>query len=530
MTTTVSDRTSGPARAIPAAEAGARASRRGWATSGLLFAALLTTAAWLPFLHSPLTSDESGFLLLAQHWSPGHSLYGDYWVDRPPLLLWLFSVAAHLGPTSATAAGVTAPGVKVLGALASGASMILVGVLARQLAPEARWARRTAVVLAAALLSSPLFGMPETDGEVLAVPFVILGLVCLLAALRRPWGPRVFALAVGSGASGMAAALVKQNVIDVFVFGVVLVVLSRGRVSRLGGRAAAFVAGAAGMLGAAVAAAWAQGTSVGDLWDAIVVFRIQASGVIGSSASEATPQRMTGLIVAFLTSGAAVVLAVSAATVLTRMVRARRQATPAAANPSESTAGLTWPVVALVAWELCGALLGGSYWLHYLTGLLPGLVLMIAIARPGLWPRRMLTVAVAYTAAASLAVWVHHVATPASVSSDAQVMSYLREHAQASDGVVVGFGHPDIVAGSGLQSPYEHLWSLPVRVRDPRLEELRDVMAGPSAPGWLVVAGDSLDTWGLDADKAQLYLERHYVERVGYGDWHIWQREDERTR
>ena len=528
---------------MPDSEAGARASRRGWATWGLLFAALATTAVWLPFLHSPLTSDESGFLLLAQHWSPGHSLYGDYWVDRPPLLLWLFSVAAHLGPTTATGAGVTAPAVKLLGAAASGASVLLVGVLARQVAPGSRWASRSVIVLAAALLSSPLFGMPETDGEVLAVPFVLLGLVCLVAALRRPWGRRVSVLAASAGASGMAAALVKQNVIDVFVFAVVLVVVSRGRVDRLGRRVAAFAAGAAGMLAVAVAGAWAQGTSAGGLWDAIVVFRIQASGAIGSSASEATPQRMTELVVAFLTSGAASVLVVSAAAILTRMVLARRHATPALANPAsanpaaaipvESAEVLVWPVVAVVAvvvWELCAVVLGGSYWLHYLTGLVPGLVLMVGIVRPGLWSRRVLTVAVAYTALASLAVWVHQVATPAAVSSDAQVMSYLREHAQPSDGVVVGFGHPDIVAGSGLPSPYEHLWSLPVRVRDPRLEELQGVLAGPSAPRWLVVAGDSLDTWGLDADQAQQYLERHYVEQVSYGDWHIWRRQDETAR
>jgi hypothetical protein len=505
-------------------EAGARASRRGWAAWGLLFAALATTAVWLPFLHSPLTSDESGFLLLAQQWSPGRSLYGDYWVDRPPLLLWLFDVASHLGPTTATAAGIMAPAVKLLGAAASGASVFLVGVLARQVAPRSEWARRSVVVLAVALLSSPLFGMPETDGEVLALPFVLLGLVCLVAGLRRPRGPRGIVLAASAGASGMAAALVKQNVIDVFVFAVVLAVLSRSRVDRLGRRVAAFTAGAAGMLGAAVAGAWARGTSAGGLWDAIVVFRIQASGVIGSSASEATPQRMTELVVAFLTSGAALVLVVSAAAILTRVVLARRRATATLANP-ESTEVLVWPVVALVVWELCGVVLGGSYWLHYLTGLVPGLVVMVGIARPGPWPRRLLTVVVAYAAAASLAVWVHHVATPAAVSSDAQVMSYLREHAQPSDGVVVGFGHPDIVAGSGLQSPYEHLWSLPVRVRDPRLEELQGVLAGPSAPRWLVVAGDSLDTWGLDADQAQQYLERHYVEQVSYGDWHVWRRQ-----
>lgn len=530
MTITVSDHTSRRARAVPDSEAGAHASRRGWAISGLLVAALMTTAAWLPFLHRPLTSDKSGFLLLAQHWSRGRSLYGDYWVDRPPLLLWLFSAADHLGPTSATAAGVTAPGVKLLGAVASGASVILVGVLARLVSPSGRWGPPAAVVAAAALLSSPLFGMPETDGEVLSVPFVLLGLVCLVGALRRSWGPRVVVLAVAAGASGMAAALVKQNVIDVFVFSVVLVALSRGRVSRLGARVVAFVAGAVGVLVTAIAGAWAQGTSVGGLWDAIVVFRIQASGVIGSSASEATPQRMTGLFVAFVASGAALVLVVSATAVLMRMVRVRRVTTPAAANSAESAGVLVWPVVALVVWELCGVVLGGSYWLHYLTGLVPGLVLMLAISRPGRWSRRVLTVAVAYTAAASLAVWVPHVATPAAVSPDAQTMSYLREHAQPSDGVVVGFGHPDIVAGSGLQSPYEHLWSLPVRVRDPHLDELRSVMAGSSAPRWVVVAGNSLDTWGLDAEQAQQYLARHYVDQVSYGEWHVWERQEEGTR
>lgn len=518
---------------MPVAEAGTRASRLGQAPWGLLFAALATTAVWLPFLHRPLTSDESGFVLLAQHWSPGRSLYGDYWVDRPPLLLWLFDLASHLAPTSATAVGVIAPGVKLLGALASGTSVLLVGVLGRQVGPGSRWACRTVVVLAGALLSSPLFGMPETDGEVLAVPFVLLGLVCLVAAMRQRWGRRVIVLAVGAGASAAAAALVKQNVIDVFVFAVVLGVLSRGRVSRLRARVAAFTAGAAGMLGAALAGAWAQGTSAADLWDAIVIFRLQALEVIGSSASEATQQRMTELVVAFLTSGAAPVLVVAAAAVLARMVRARRPVTPASAhpaalNPVESSEVLAWPAVALVGWELCGVVVGGSYWLHYLTGLVPGLVLLVAITRPGPWSRRVLTVAVAYTAAASLAVWVHHVATPVVASPDAQVMSYLREHAQPSDGVVVGFGHPDIVVGSGLQSPYEHLWSLPVRVRDAHLAELQGVLTGPSAPRWLVVAGDSLETWGVDADRAQQYLERHYVEQVSYGDWHIWRRQGRR--
>lgn len=492
---------------------------------------MLAAAAWLPFLRAPLTSDESGFLLLAEHWHPGTSLYGDYWVDRPPLLLWLFSLAGHLGPTSVSVAGVTAPGVKLLAAAASGVAVILTAVLARLVAPDAWGARGAAVVLTVALLSTRLFGMPEADGEVLAVPFVLLGLVGLVVALRRPWGRCAVMYAAGAGASAMAAALVKQNVIDVFVFAIVLAVLSRGRVPRLAERIAAFAAGAAAALVVTVGAAWTRGTSPVGLWDAIVVFRVRASVVIGASASVETRQRVTDLAIAFLASGGAVVLVVAATAVVARVVQARAaeargprmQAT--ADQPAMRTPGMAWPVLAICAWELLGVAAGGSYWRHYLTGVLPGLVTMVAIARPGRWHKRVLTLAVAYTAAASLVVWVHQVASPRAVSPDAQVMSYLRQHAAPTDGVVVGFGHADIVAGSGLPSPYEYLWSLPARVRGPHLIQMRNVMAGPSAPRWIVVAGDSLDSWGLDAASAQRYLERHYTAQVAYGDWHIWQRQ-----
>lgn len=492
--------------------------------AGVGLAAVATTAAWLPFLGNRLGSDESGFLLLAQHWRPGRSLYGDYWVDRPPLLIWLFSLAGHLGPTSATAAGLTAPGVKLIGAAASGVAVILSGVLTGLVAPDERWSRRAAVVVTVVLLCNPLFGMPETDGEVLAVPFVLLGLVCLVVALRRPWDRRAVGCAAGAGGSAMAAALVKQNVIDVFIFAAVLMVLLHARVPRPGSRVALFAAAAGAVLVAAVAGAWRLGTSPAGLWDAIVVFRIQASAVIGSSASEATPQRMGDLGISFLGSGAAVMLVVSAAVVVAHTVRARGQAPPAATESEVTTRALAWAVLAMTAWEMFGVAAGGSYWLHYLTGLVPGAAMMVAIARPGPWPKRVMSLVVAYMTAASVSVWVYDLATGAGASSEVRVMSYLRAHAKPSDGVVVGFGHPDIVAGSGLQSPYEHLWSLPVRVRDPRLVELERVMAGPSAPRWVVVAGDSLDTWGLDAAPAQQYLERHYVEQVAYGDWHIWQR------
>lgn len=472
----------------------------------MLIAALVAMAAWLPFLHRPLTADESGFLMLAQQWEPGRSLYGDYWVDRPPLLLWLFSIAGHLGPVDATTSGLLAPGLKLLGAAASGMSVVLAGLLASQVAPGNRAARLTSVVLTAALLSSPLLGMSVVNGELLAVPFVLLGLVFAVTAMNRSWGWRTAVLAAGAGASGMAAALVKQNFIDVFVFTAVLVALSRGRVPRLWERAAVFAGGAAVLLGAALLGAWARGTSASELWSAVVVFRIEAAETIDGSASAATLGRSVQLAAASLGSGVVVVLFIAVAVVLTR------------------GAPLARPVLAMTAWELFAIAAGGSYWLHYLTGIVPGLVLLVATARPGPRSGPALRGAVAYSVAAAIAVWASWALAPPQVAPEARVSSYLREHARPTDGVVVGFGHPEIIAATGLDSPYENLWSLPARVRDPHLAHLHGVMAGDSAPRWVIVQGDSLDTWGLDGDNAQQYLLRHYVKRVSYDDWHIWQR------
>ena len=489
----------------------------GWEIAALVLAVVIAVLAWVPFLEHPLGSDESGFLLLAQHWSHGTSLYGDYWVDRPPLLLWLFDLADHAGPTSTATVGVVAPAVKILGALASGLAVLLTGLLARRVAPTTRWARVGAIVVATALLCSPLLGMPETDGEVLAVPLVLLGLLLLIGSALRPWGSRALLLTVGAGAAATSAALVKQNVVDVFVFALVALLVAHRQVERPAARAAAFTSGAVGTLAVAMVAAAAQGTSPAGVWNAIVVFRFHATAVIGSSASSATPERMHSLIEAFLASGAAAVLVMTAVLALREAVR--------------RTQPLAVPALVLVAWELVGVACGGSYWLHYLTGLVPGLVLLVAIARASRrWVTLLFTGVVSYVVLAAAVVWIDVANTPVGETSDAQVESYLRAHAEPSDGVVVGFGHPGIVAGSGLSSPYEHLWSLPVRVNDPRLTELQRVLSGPDAPDWVVTAGSALDTWGLDAESADHYLAEHYVREAIFGDWYVWHRFDEGPR
>lgn len=51
--------------------------------------------ARLVFLWEPLRSDEGGYLLAARNWhTGGEFLYGGYHVDRPPLLMLIFRLAA----------------------------------------------------------------------------------------------------------------------------------------------------------------------------------------------------------------------------------------------------------------------------------------------------------------------------------------------------------------------------------------------------------------------------------------------------
>ena len=65
---------------------------------------------------------------------------------------------------------------------------------------------------------------------------------------------------------------------------------------------------------------------------------------------------------------------------------------------------------------------------------------------------------------------------------------------------------------------------LSVRVRDPDLTELVGVLAGAHPPRWVVVAGTSLATWGVNAARGQQVLEQHYREVTSAGDWEVFER------
>jgi hypothetical protein len=444
--------------------------------------AVLAGAVWLPFAGRPLSPDEGGLLILGGQWSDGSSLYGDYFVDRPPLLIALFSLADALGGTPWT--------LRLLGLVAVVATVLLAGAVGRAAAVSPVLPALTAAVLVA----TPLFGGTVVNGELLGLPFLVGGCVAVLVAARSD---RWLGFALAAGVLGACGALVKQSLLDVFVLAVVLLA-GRRRWGALGALAGAALA----TIALAVALAFWRGTAPTDLWDAVVVFRREAASVIASSATEATTSRLRGMLLALLGSGVPLL-------VVALVRRARGSA-------------LLWAALAVLAWELAVVLAGGSYWLHYLMGLVPGLVLLSAAA-PG--TDRLVRAAYA-VCAVSTAVTVCWVLLQPIDRPEEPAVAWLDEHAEPGDTALVAFGGANILRETGLDSPYPDLWSLPVRVHDPDLTALGDLLASADRPTWLIVAGSSLSTWGVDATAADRLLAEHYDQATAAGDWTIYRSHD----
>ena len=444
--------------------------------------AVLAGAVWLPFAGRPLSPDEGGLLILGGQWSEGSSLYGDYFVDRPPLLIALFSLADALGGTPWT--------LRLLGVAVVVSTVLLAGAVGRA-------AGRSPVLpalTAAVLVATPLFGGTVVNGELLGLPFLVGGCAAALMAARSD---RWLGWALLAGVLGACGALVKQSLLDIFVLAAVLLV-TRRRWDALG----AVVAAAVATVAAAVALAAWRGTAPTDLWEAVVVFRQQAASVIASSATGSTTNRLGGLLLALLATGVPLLVVA-----LARRLRG---------------SSLLWPALSVLAWELLVVLAGGSYWLHYLMGLVPGLVLLTAAA-PGAdrLLRAAYAVCVASTAVALCWVLVRPIDRP-----EEPAVAWLDAHAQPGDTAVVAFGGANILRETGLHSPYPDLWSLPVRVHDPDLADLCALLGSPARPTWLVVAGTSLGTWGVDATEADRLLGQHYEPATTAGDWTIYRSDD----
>jgi hypothetical protein len=444
--------------------------------------ALAALLGWLPFLWRPLSPDEGGYLIVASQWGPGSSLYGDYWVDRPPVLIGLFALADGVGDPWA---------LRVLGCVAVVATVLLAALIGRLAAPATRIGPALAAGTAAVFIATPLFGGSVVNSELLALPFILAGLAGAIVASSAQDRRTEVGYAVLAGVAGTLAVLTKQSQVDVFVVVLVLVLMTRRTMVLTGAAIGSLLT-----LMAAFQVSSGLGTSAGDLVDALVTFRWDAAQVIRESATYTTPWRLAGVLGALVGSIAPFVA-------IGLLVRLRGPAT-------HGVRDLRWPALALLGWELVVVLLGGSYWLHYLMGLVPGLVLLAAAAA-----QRKLeagpTLVLPYAAAAisTVATIAFVVAEPIE-RPEAPVIEYLAAESEPGDTAMVAFGAANVLRETGMTSPYEQLWSLPVRVRDPELETLTEVLAGSRAPTWVVADGTSMRTWGVDATTADRALRDRY--------------------
>jgi hypothetical protein len=418
----------------------------------------------LLLVNRPPTPDEGGFLVVASQWHVGgSSLYGNYWVDRPPLLIGIFRLADLTG-------GLVA--LRVIGALAAAAAVVLLASSARRAFGDR--AAIAAAVVAGALLVTPLFGAGYVDGELLAVPFVALGIRLAVEALETDDPLAARAAALGTGVAAVLAVLVKQNFADVAVFAAVCWVVG-WRTRRLTGRTLRDLVALAGVgvvVGYAVVMLWAMahGTSPLGVYEATYPFRVHAGRILIDTASQETHLRLSRMVLSVLLSGAVLV-------VLAFVAFAVRRTREAAVLAAIVLTGL-FASVSIAA--------GGSYWLHYLIELAPVVALAagaLSAAAPRLTVGVVGLVAVSGLVAQTVTV-LHPAPDPGTVVGHALAAS-----AQPGDTVLSAFGDADIPQVTGMSSPYPYLWSLPSRALDPDMTLLRGVLAGPDAPTWIVVRG-----------------------------------------
>ena len=483
-----------------------RLSRYTWAV------AALAIVGRLPFLTSSTSPDEGGYLLAGSQWHAGSSVYGSYWVARPPLLIAIDELAADLGGTLA---------LRVIGVLVVVACVLLAAGICREVTDSEHLtlAQGAPVAVVAIFMTTPLFGTTHVDGELLAAPFVLCGVLAYLKATRARPRTAGTSWLLAAGAAATCAAMVKQNSVDVFVFvaACLLVRLAAGERRSALRAAVAFGVGASAVAALVLGLAMARGTGLGELWDAVVSFRFQASSTLNSSGAPASYGiRLQHLVLAGVASLAPLVVAV-----LAWQSRGR----PATRGVPSPALDLRWPACALLVWEVVSIAAGGSYWLHYLLDLVPGItVLAVAAAQRPMSARRALgAVLTAAAVSTGIATAIAALSTP-DYSSDRGTISYLRDHARPGDTAVVAFGHPNILWDAHLTSPYEQLWSLPVRVRDPHLADFSRLLASPQAPTWVVVSGSDLYSWGLDAGHADRVLEAGYhrvADESPYVIWHL---------
>lgn len=455
----------------------------------VLLAGLFATIGHLVLLNAVSGSDEGGFALVARFENlPGPNLYGNLFVDRPPLLFAVFDLANTLGRY----------GDRIVGTVVA---LIVVFTCARTafLLAEHVAARWTAWIVAG-LTSSPLLLAYQLNGEIIAACLVSISIWAFLEARTLTERRSAWTVPIGmlAGAAGLSALLVKQNFGDaiafVMAFGFVEIVRTKNLNTQV---LAAYIMGA--LAPATWAILWARDHhGVGALFYAMYGVRFDASGSLTSAHFWRDFPNLLGRIGASIFSG----LVPITVAVLVASRRRLGRVTSAAAG-----------YLAAIVIELIGIIGGGTFAPHYYIALIPTLsvaagVLIARGATDRQHLRRLLAVKVtAILAVASTlvtgpgwAVAVPQVASPAAVTA-----SWLQAAARPTDTVVVPFTNADVITQSGLRPAYPYNWALLTRTRDPLLVLFRQTLTGRNPPTWIVV-WDTQGDVGLEAAPAWAWI------------------------
>lgn len=467
--------------------------------------ALVAAAARMPGIGWSVGPDESGFTLVARTWHPtAGSPYGQYWVDRPPPLIALVKLTDAIGGVHA---------LRWVAAVGCAFLVLAAAALAREVARSgaAGTAGRAAVLTAigtTALVSNASIDLVFAKGEVLSLPLLVGSAWLVLRALRTR---STVAAALAGLLAGSAIGL-KQNLFGGIVFAAVVLVgetlrhtLTRRDLARLGGAFAA-----AALVPPLATAAWAlaAGVRLSALWYAVYGFRGDAFDVILAGPLGATERRAATLVVVATTTGLALLF-------LWFLVSSRRL--------FRERPVLILATGAVLVVDSVSLALGGSYWRPYLFGLVPAATLSLALltsadpATATRWarPRVVTTALVALLVASSVvsgARWVRSWPQADDPTNGVAIGRAIGATSRSGDTLTIWGGQADVQLASGLASPYQYLWSLPARTRDPGSRQLAGVLAGPQAPTWFL-SWVAINAWH-DGTAAALdpVLQERYVK------------------
>ena len=493
-------------------------------------AAVAAALLRFPGLVWPIRPDEAGFTLVARTWdAQPDSLYGFFWVDRPPSLIALVRLSDWLGGPLFLRL-VAAVGCCALVLAAAGTARAVTRVVGRGVAGSESQPDRVAAwcaVLAAALVGNVDIDPAAAKGEILGIPLVMVSIWLTLRALERhsTW------TAFWAGLAAAGAVGLKQSMVTGLVFGAVLLVgllvARRLGAAEFGRLAAAAALGAAVPVAATIGWALVAGVHLDTLAYTVFGFRSDAGRVIATVPSQDNDRRFVELLLITLFTGMALVVAWFLLN-LPALLRRAPVLTVAAG-------------VTLVA-DVGAVLLGGSFWRPYAFALVPGVVLCHAVTlavtrrpageavRPdGRWRGlvgRGLVVAAAGSTAVTAALFLAKADFAVTAPKEYWTGEAIAGAAEPEDSLVVYGGRADLQWASGLPTPYQHLWSLPMRTLDPELAELRGVLAGPERPTWFV-AWAPLGSWqGLAERELSRVLAQRYAVHDEVCGRIVWIRRD----